>query len=174
LAQCGRGVFATLTKRRLKRGVFRSIVELQAAINRFLAEHNCHPRPFQWTESPKKIIAAVKRGFQVLDSNHKVQGVAGPVWQPAPRYNRTEELATQVLPSGIGFEWTEIAYQQQQKGTPTMLEFGGAALFVFLVLAANYESWKLPLSAVLIVPMCLLPPSWGCCSVVCPSTSSRE
>ena len=62
--------FATLTKRRLKRGVFRSIVDLQAAINRFLAEHNQHPRPFRWNKSPKKIIAAVKRGFQVLDSIH--------------------------------------------------------------------------------------------------------
>jgi transposase len=64
------GFFATLTKRRLKRGVFRSIVELQASINRFLAEHNQNPRPFRWTKSPKKIIAAVKRGFQVLDSIH--------------------------------------------------------------------------------------------------------
>ena len=61
-----------------------------------------------------------------------------------------------MLPPGIGFEWTEIAYQQQQKGTPTMLVFGAAALFVFLVLAAKYESWKLPLAVVLIVPMCLL------------------
>jgi multidrug efflux pump subunit AcrB len=67
-----------------------------------------------------------------------------------------EALAAQVLPPGIGFEWTEIAFQQEQKGTPTMLVFGAAALFVFLVLAANYESWKLPLSVVLIVPMCLL------------------
>ena len=64
------GFFATLAKRRLKRGVFRSIVELQAAINRFLAEHNQDPRPFRWTKSPRKIIAAVKRGFQVLDSVH--------------------------------------------------------------------------------------------------------
>jgi transposase len=64
------GFFATLTKRRLKRAVFLSIVELQAAINRFLAEHNKHPKPFRWTKSPKKIIADVKRGFQVLDSIH--------------------------------------------------------------------------------------------------------
>jgi hypothetical protein len=59
-----------LTKRRLKRAAFRPIVELQAAINRFLAEHNRDPQPFRWTKSPKKIIAAVKRGFQVLDSIH--------------------------------------------------------------------------------------------------------
>src|SRR5271163_1239960 len=59
------GFFAKLTKRRLKRGVFRSIVELQAAINRFLVETNADPRPFHWTKDPDKIIAAVKRGHQV-------------------------------------------------------------------------------------------------------------
>ena len=64
------GFFATLTKRRLKRGVFRSITDLQAAINRFLGEHNAEPRPFKWTADPDKIIAAVKRGHQVLDSIH--------------------------------------------------------------------------------------------------------
>jgi transposase len=64
------GFFAKLTKRRLKRGVFRSIVDLQAAINRFLAEHNSAPKPFAWTADPDKIIAAVRRGHQVLDSIH--------------------------------------------------------------------------------------------------------
>jgi hypothetical protein len=64
------GYFAKLTKQRLKRGVFRSIVELQAAIKRFLAETNADPRPFRWTKCPDKIIAAVKRGHQVLDSIH--------------------------------------------------------------------------------------------------------
>jgi transposase len=62
------GFFAKLTKRRLQRGVFCSIVELQAAINRFLRETNEHPRPFRWTKDPNKIIAAGKRGHQVLDS----------------------------------------------------------------------------------------------------------
>jgi transposase len=64
------GFFAKLTKRRLTRGVFRSIVELHAAINRFVAEANADPRPFQWTKDPHKIIATVKRGHQVLDSIH--------------------------------------------------------------------------------------------------------
>ena len=64
------GFFAKLTRRRLKRGVFRSIVDLQAAINRFLAETNDAPKPFQWTANPDRIIAAVKRGHQVLDSIH--------------------------------------------------------------------------------------------------------
>jgi transposase len=64
------GFFAKLSRRRLKRGVFRSIVDLQAAINRFLDETNDDPKPFTWTANPDKIIAAVKRGHQVLDSIH--------------------------------------------------------------------------------------------------------
>ncbi len=64
------GFFAKLTRRQLKRGVFRSVVELQAAIKRFLTETNADPRPFRWTKEPDKIIAAVKRGHQVLDSIH--------------------------------------------------------------------------------------------------------
>ena len=64
------GLFAKLSRRRLKRGVFRSIVDLQAAINRFIEENNQMPKPFTWTADPDKIIAAVKRGHQVLDSIH--------------------------------------------------------------------------------------------------------
>ncbi|MGO4725558.1 MULTISPECIES: efflux RND transporter permease subunit [unclassified Inquilinus] len=86
----------------------------------------------------------------------EVQGVAAPGVATGTALKRMEELAHEVLPHGIGFEWTELAFQQQQQGTPTLLVFGAAALFVFLVLAAQYESWKLPLAVVLIVPMCLL------------------
>ena len=64
------GFFATLTKRRLKRGVFRSVADLQAAINRFLEEHNQLSKAFTWTADPDKIIAAVRRGHQVLNSIH--------------------------------------------------------------------------------------------------------
>jgi transposase len=64
------GFFAKLTKRRLKRGVFHSIVALQAAINRFVAEANADPRPFHWTKDPDAIIAAVKRGHQALGALH--------------------------------------------------------------------------------------------------------
>ena len=64
------GFFAKLTRRRLKRGVFRSVVDLQAAINRFLAGYNQNPKPFSWTADPDKIIAAVRRGHQALDSIH--------------------------------------------------------------------------------------------------------
>jgi len=65
------GFFARLSKRRLKRGVFRSLVELQAAINRFVAVHNkTDAKPFNWTADPDTIIASVRRGHQALDSNH--------------------------------------------------------------------------------------------------------
>jgi transposase len=64
------GFFAKLTRRRLKRGVFRSVPDLQAAINRFVAETNNDPKPFTWIADPNKIIAAVRRGHQVLDSIH--------------------------------------------------------------------------------------------------------
>jgi transposase len=57
--------FAKLSKRRLRRGVFRSIVDLQAAINRFIAETNVGPKPYVWTADPDRIIAAANRGFQV-------------------------------------------------------------------------------------------------------------
>jgi hypothetical protein len=65
-----KGFFAKLSKRRLKRGAFHSVADLQAAINRYLAEHNQQPKPFTWTADPDKIIAAVKRGLLVLDSIH--------------------------------------------------------------------------------------------------------
>lgn len=64
------GVFAALTKRRLKRGVFRSVQDLKDAIHDFIADINANPKPFVWTKDPDKIIAAVKRGHQVLDSIH--------------------------------------------------------------------------------------------------------
>jgi transposase len=64
------GFFAKLTRRRLKRGVFRSLTDLQAAINRFVAETNNDPKPFIWSANPDKIIAAVRRGHQMLESIH--------------------------------------------------------------------------------------------------------
>jgi len=62
------GFFAALTKRRLRRGAFLGVVDLQAAINRYLAEHNVDPKPFRWKTDPDAIIAAAARGHQTLDS----------------------------------------------------------------------------------------------------------
>ena len=62
--------FAKLTTRRLKRGVFTSVADLKAAINRFVEGTNSHPKPFVWTADPKRVLAAVKRGKQALESPH--------------------------------------------------------------------------------------------------------
>ncbi|MEO8223202.1 MAG: multidrug efflux RND transporter permease subunit [Gammaproteobacteria bacterium] len=67
-----------------------------------------------------------------------------------------ERIAAQVLPPGIGYEWTELAYQQRQTSNLGLLIFPLSVLFVFLVLTAQYESWSLPIAIVLIVPLCLL------------------
>src|SRR5579859_6020494 len=67
-----------------------------------------------------------------------------------------EKLANERLPDGFGFEWTELAYQEKLVGNTGLLVFGASVVFVFLLLAAQYESWALPLSVILIVPMCLL------------------
>ncbi len=67
-----------------------------------------------------------------------------------------EKIARERLPQGFGFEWTEIALQEKLAGNTAVLAFGLAVTFVFLLLAALYESWLLPLAVVLIVPMCIL------------------
>jgi hypothetical protein len=64
------GFFATLTRRRLQRGVFRSLVDLQAAINRYLGEHDRTPKPFVWTADPDRIIEKANRGHQAIASNN--------------------------------------------------------------------------------------------------------
>ncbi|HJZ54833.1 MAG TPA: efflux RND transporter permease subunit, partial [Gemmataceae bacterium] len=71
-----------------------------------------------------------------------------------------EDIAKQELPPGMSYDWTELAYLQNQAGNSAMWFFALAVVFVFLVLAAQYESWKLPLAVILVVPMCLL------CSIV--------
>jgi transposase len=64
------GFFAKLTRRRLQRGVFHSVADLKDAINRFLAETNSDPKPLVWTADPKRVLTAVKRGMQALESIH--------------------------------------------------------------------------------------------------------
>jgi HAE1 family hydrophobic/amphiphilic exporter-1 len=70
--------------------------------------------------------------------------------------DKVEALAKARLPAGFGFEWTELAYQQKTAGNTGVIAFGLAVVFVFLLLAAQYESVTLPLAIILIVPMCLL------------------
>ena len=86
----------------------------------------------------------------------EVQGNTAPGRSTGEALSRMEELARQVLPQGIDFEWTELAYQQRSAGNTGGIAFALAVVFVFLLLAALYESWTLPLAIILIVPMCLL------------------
>ncbi|ASK19549.1 efflux RND transporter permease subunit [Halomonas sp. N3-2A] len=65
-------------------------------------------------------------------------------------------LAMEVLPPGMAFEWTDLSYQQSTQGNAALVVFPLSILLVFLVLAALYESWTLPLAVILIVPMCML------------------
>ena len=67
-----------------------------------------------------------------------------------------QEIADEQLPRSMAYDWTELAYLQLQAGNTAMGVFALAVVFVFLVLAAQYESWKLPLAVILVVPMCLL------------------
>ena len=65
-------------------------------------------------------------------------------------------VASQVLPKGMSLEWTDLSYQQSTQGNAALIVFPLSILLVFLVLAALYESWTLPLAIILIVPMCAL------------------
>jgi len=91
----------------------------------------------------------------------EIMGAAAPGVSSGTAMEHMEQLAKQTLPQGIGFEWTELSHQQAQHGISTIAIFAAAAVFVFLVLAAQYESWRTPLAIVLIVPMCLLAASTG-------------
>jgi hypothetical protein len=66
--------FAKLARRRLRRGSFASLVALQEAINRFVAEHNRSPRPFVWTADPDGIAEKVRRAYHVLASSGRQAG----------------------------------------------------------------------------------------------------
>jgi multidrug efflux pump len=67
-----------------------------------------------------------------------------------------ERLAAETLPNGIGYEWTDLTFQQKAAGNTALLVFPLCVLLAFLVLAAQYESWSLPLAVILIVPMCII------------------
>ncbi len=88
----------------------------------------------------------------------EISGGTAPGVSSGQAIDIIDGVAANALPSTMGFEWTELTYQQilASKDLLTKLAFPLAVVFVFLVLAAQYESWSLPLSIILIVPMCLL------------------
>ena len=93
-------------------------------------------------------------------SSAAVTGDAGPDTSSGQAVARMQEVAEKTLPRSMAYEWTDLAYLQLQAGNSAMWFFALAVVFVFMVLAAQYESWSLPLAVILVVPMCLF------CSVV--------
>jgi multidrug efflux pump len=85
-----------------------------------------------------------------------INGVPAPGVSSGQAIDRMEQVMKPILPAQMRFEWTELALLQLQTGNTAMLVFVLAVILVFLVLAAQYESWSLPMAVILVVPMCLL------------------
>jgi len=86
----------------------------------------------------------------------EINGAPAPGVSSGQALVAVDALAARVLPAGMKYEWTELTYQQILTGDTALFVFPLCVLLVFLVLAAQYESWALPLSVIMIVPMCLL------------------
>jgi hydrophobe/amphiphile efflux-1 (HAE1) family protein len=86
----------------------------------------------------------------------ELDGAAAPGYSQGEAIAVMEKLAAEILPEGFSYEWTTLALQQQRAGNTALFAFVLAVVFVFLVLAAQYESLTLPLAIIMIVPMCLV------------------
>ncbi len=86
----------------------------------------------------------------------ELQASASPGVSSGQMIAAMEEVAGQSLPAKYGFEWTETAFQEIRAGNSAIYVFPVCVLFVFLILAALYENWSLPLAIILIVPLCVL------------------
>ena len=86
----------------------------------------------------------------------ELDGAAAPGFSQGEAIRLMEKIAAETLPEGFSYEWTTLAYQQLRAGSTAIFAFVLAVVFVFLVLAAQYESLTLPLAIILIVPMCLV------------------
>jgi HAE1 family hydrophobic/amphiphilic exporter-1 len=89
-------------------------------------------------------------------SSVPLQGNPAPGVSSGDALDEMEKLSRETLPQGTAFQWTELAFQQKATGDTAIFIFALSVLFVFLVLAAQYESWSLPLAIILIVPMAVL------------------
>ena len=85
-----------------------------------------------------------------------VTGGPAPGFSSGQAVAAMEKIANETLPPGVTFEWTELAYQQKLAGDATLFVFPLCVLLAFLILAAQYDSWSMPLAVLLIVPLCLL------------------
>jgi hydrophobe/amphiphile efflux-1 (HAE1) family protein len=86
----------------------------------------------------------------------EIDGAAAPGYSQGQAIAIMDKLAAETLPDGFATEWTTLAFQQIRAGNTAMFAFVLAVVFVFLVLAAQYESLTLPLAVIMIVPMCLV------------------
>ncbi len=86
----------------------------------------------------------------------ELDGSAAPGYSQGQAIEIMQKLAAQTLPEGFAYEWTTLAFQQLRAGNTAIFAFVLAVVFVFLVLAAQFESLTLPLAVILIVPMCLV------------------
>jgi hydrophobe/amphiphile efflux-1 (HAE1) family protein len=86
----------------------------------------------------------------------ELDGAPAPGYAQGQAIELMQKLAKETLPPGFSYEWTTLAYQQLRAGSTATFAFVLAVVFVFLVLAAQYESLTLPLAVILIVPMCLI------------------
>ncbi|MDR6610191.1 efflux RND transporter permease subunit [Pseudomonas synxantha] len=86
----------------------------------------------------------------------EINGAAAPGFSSGQAQKAIEKLLKEELPNGMTYEWTDLTYQQILSGDTALLVFPLCVLLAFLVLAALYESWSLPLAVILIVPMTLL------------------
>ena len=90
-------------------------------------------------------------------SSAAILGNTAPGVSSGQAISLMEGIADRQMPRGImARDWTELTYMQKSAGNTALFVFGLAVMFVFLVLAAQYESWSLPLAVILVVPMCLL------------------
>lgn len=112
---------------------------------------------------PISALATVEQRFgPSMISRYNLYPSASVMGQPAPGYSSgealelMEDIAGRTLPDSMGFEWTGLAYQEKAASGGVLVVFGLSMLLVFMVLAAQYESWTLPLAVLLAVPLGLL------------------
>ncbi len=112
---------------------------------------------------PLGTIVSVERSFgpQVVKRYNlyptaSVAGSSAPGTSSGEALDLMETIAAETLPASIGYDWTGMSFQEKRIGNETMFVFGFAVLLIYLVLAAQYESWILPISVILVVPLGLL------------------
>ena len=112
--------------------------------------------PLGSVASVKRTIGPERVGRYNLYPAAEVMGNLAPGYSTGQAMAAIEQIAEDVLPDGMGIEWTDLAYQEKLVGNTSIVIFSLCVVFVFLLLAALYESWKLPLSVILVVPLVLL------------------